>query len=53
MAARYRDRINKLGAQLIGHLLELIGLELTEVLGKLDGIEERSTIADGHFNSTF
>ena len=51
MAACHRNRVDKFVAQLISELGKLIGIEFSKILGGVNGIEERCTIADSHVNS--
>jgi hypothetical protein len=48
---RHRHRINHLRPQLVGELAELIGFQFAKVFGGLDGVEERSAVADCHVNT--
>jgi hypothetical protein len=50
MAAGHGHCVDQLVTQLVGNLLELIGIEVPKVLRRPDSIEKRRAVADGHFN---
>src|SRR5208283_4434703 len=51
VTAGYRHRFDQFKSQFVSHLPKLILIELSKVCRKPYGIEKRSTIADGHFNT--
>ena len=48
MAARHRHRVDGFLAQLVGNLPHLVDLQLPEVVGRADGVEERRLTECGH-----
>ena len=48
MAAGHAHRGDHLGPQLVGELAELAGLEAAELIGGIDGIEQRGRRKIGH-----
>src|SRR6266571_6572129 len=48
MPARHRNRVDRLGAQLVGELAQFILLEASQVLGIMNAVEQGSLRGLGH-----